>query len=188
MRPAPRTQAGRTIFSLFAVQAVLTALFGLLAGDMVHGPAARDIAIVAAVLCLGVGLVAHYWPSPATWLLALGFEIAFVVAGVAVFAVWHIYLVGTIVAILNIVRLSQSRAAFAGPRAGVPGYGQPSSLPPGCGQPSFPPPGYGQPHVPPGYDQPDVGQGYGMMPPGQPPHPGTGQSLPPDGRNAQDLQ
>lgn len=181
MRPAPRTQAGRTIFSLFAVQAALTALFGLLAGGMVHGPAARDIAIAAAVLCLAVGLVAHRWPSPATWVLALGFEIAFVVVGVAVFAVWHIYMVGTIIAIANIARLSQSRAAFAGPQAAVAGYGQPPS-----------PPGYGQPHFPPGYDQPGAGPGYGTMPPGQPPYPwpqpdpGTAQS-PPEDPNGQQL-
>lgn len=54
MHPAPRTRAGRSVFSMFAVQAALTALFGLFNSGMVHGHAARNIAIAAALLCLAV--------------------------------------------------------------------------------------------------------------------------------------
>jgi hypothetical protein len=152
MYRAPSPRAGRSIFSIFALQAAITALFGLLNSGMVHGPAARNIAITAAVLCLGVGLALRSWPSLATWMLALGFEIAFIVVGVAVFASWHVYMVGTIVAIANVARLTRVRGAFTGPRAAIPGYGQPPS-----------PPGYGQPY------------------PGQQPYPGAAQPPPPEG-------
>jgi hypothetical protein len=187
MYPAPSPKAGRSIFSIFAVQAAITALFGLLNSGVVHGPAARNVAIIAAVLCLGVGLVLRSWPSSATWMLAVGFEIAFIVVGVAVFASWHVYMVGTIVAIGNVARLARVRAAFAGPQAAIPGYGQPPS-PPGYGQQ-----GYGQPYIPPGYGEPDAAQGYGTKPTGQQPHPeqqpypGAAQSPPPEDPNAQHL-
>jgi hypothetical protein len=213
MYPAPRTNAGRSIFSIFVVQAALTALFGLVNSGMAHGSAARAVAIAGAVLCLGVGLILRSWPSPATWMLALCFEIAFIVVGVAVFAAWHVYMVGTIIAIANVARLSRVRAAFAGPQAGLPGYGQPPTPPPGYGppgngqpdygqqsgyeqpdhgQPYFPPgygqpgatPGYGQPGATPGYGQPGATPGYGTMPPGQQPYPGAAQSPPPEDPNA----
>jgi hypothetical protein len=186
MHPAPRTRAGRSVFSMFAVQAALTALFGLFNSGTVHGPAARNIAIAAAVLCLAVGFVLRSWPSSATWMLALGFEIAFIVVGIAVFAAWHVYMVGTLVAIANVARLRQGRASFAGPQAAVPGYGQPPS-PPGYGRQ-----GYGQPYIPQGYDPSGSAQGYGTMPPGQPPHPRQppypgAQSPPPEDPSAQQL-
>jgi hypothetical protein len=210
MYPAPRTNAGRSIFSTFVVQAALTALFGLFNSGMAHGSAARAVALAAAALCLGVGLILRSWPSPATWMLALGFEIAFIAVGVAVFAAWHVYMVGTIIAIASVARLARVRAAFAGPQAGLPGYGQPPT-PPGYGQPNgqqqgygqpyFPPgygqpdatPGYGQPDATPGYGQPDAtsgyGQpgatpGYGTMPPGLEPYPGPAQPPPPEDPNA----
>jgi hypothetical protein len=41
MNPAPRTSTGRSIFSIFAVQAALTAVFGLFDFNLVHGPAAQ---------------------------------------------------------------------------------------------------------------------------------------------------
>jgi len=187
MYPAPSPKAGRSIFSIFAVQAAITALFGLLNSGVVHGPAARNVAITAAVLCLGVGLVLRSWPSSATWMLALGFEIAFIVVGVAVFASWHVYMVGTIVAIGNVARLTRVRAAFAGRQAGFPGNGQ-QPFPPGYGHQ-----GYGQPYIPPGYGQPDAAQGYGTIPPGQQPHPGqqpypgAAQFPPPEDPNAPHL-
>jgi hypothetical protein len=184
MPPAPKTSAGRSIFSLFAVQAGLTALFGLVNSESAHGPAVRALAIAAAVLCLGVGLILYSWPSPATWMLAVGFEIAFIVVGVAVFAGWHVYMVGTIVAIANVARLSRARAAFAGSQAAIPGYGQHSSAPPG----------YGQPYMPQGNGQPGAAQGYATVPPGQPPDPGqqrypsAAQSPPPEEPDAQHLR
>lgn len=55
MYPSPRTRASRSIFSTFAVQAAITALFGLLNANVAHGPAYRNIVIAAAVMCLGVG-------------------------------------------------------------------------------------------------------------------------------------
>jgi hypothetical protein len=185
MYSAPRTNAGRSIFSTFVVQAALTALFGLVNSGMVHSSAARAVAIAAAALCLGVGLILRSWPSPATWMLALGFEIAFIAVGVAVFAAWHVYMVGTIIAIASVARLARVRAAFVGPQAALPGYGQPPTPPgygqPGYGQPDYGqqqdygqpyfPPGYGQPDATPGYGQPDATPGYGQ--PGAPP--GYGQ-------------
>jgi len=95
-------------------------------------------------------------------MLGLGFEIAFILTGVAALAVWHFYMVGTIVAIFNVVRLGQLRAAFAAPQATVPGYGQPS----------FPPPGYGQPFTPHEGGQPGAAQRSATMPPGRPMGPG----------------
>jgi len=190
MYPAPSPRAGRSIFSIFAVQAAITALFGVLNSGVVHGPAARNVALTAAVLCLGVGLVLRSWPSPATWMLAVGFEIAFIVVGVAVFASWHVYMVGTIVAIGNLARLTRVRAAFAGPQPAIPGYGQPPS-PQGYGQQGYGQQGYGQPYIAPGYGQPDAAQGYGTIPtglqphPGQQPYPGAAQSPPPEDPNAQ---
>jgi hypothetical protein len=179
MYPAPRTNTGRSIFSTFVVQAAITALFGLVNSAMVHGPAARNVAIAAAALCLGVGLILRSWPSPTTWMLALGFEIAFIVVGVAVFAAWHVYIVGTIIAIANVARLSRVRAAFAGPQPAIPGYGQPP-YPPGYGQQQ----GYGQPYIQQGYGQPGATQGYGTTPPGQQPYPGAAQVPPPEDPNA----
>jgi hypothetical protein len=168
MYPSPRNRAGRSIFSIFAVQAAITALFGLLNANVAHGPAYRNVAIAAAVLCLVVGLCLRSWPSSATWMLALCFEIAFVVVGVAVFAAWHVYMVGTIVAIGNVGRLSRVRPAFAGSGGAPGGYGQRLS-PPGYWQP---PPGYeqqghGRHYGQQGYRQPGAGQGYGAVPPSQ---------------------
>jgi hypothetical protein len=170
MYPSSRTRAGRSIFSIFAVQAVITALFGLLNANVAHGPAYRTIAIAAAVMCLVVGLALRSWPSSATWLLAVCFEIAFVVVGVAVFAEWHVYMVGTIVAIGNVGRLSRVRPAYAGSHPAPGGYGQPPPPPPGYRQPPSPgyeQQGYGQPYGPRGYGQPVAGPGYGTVPPGQ---------------------
>ena len=112
MNPAARTGLGRSVFSFFVVQAVITALFGLLNAGLDHGAAARSVALVAAVLCLGVGFLLNSRPSAITWMVAVGFEIAFIVVGVAAFAAWHIYMVGTIVAIGNVARLFRLRAAF----------------------------------------------------------------------------
>jgi hypothetical protein len=112
-------------------------------------------------------------------MLALGFEIAFIVVGVAVFAAWHVYIVGTIIAIANVARLSRVRAAFAGPQPAIPGYGQPP-YPPGYGQQQ----GYGQPYIQQGYGQPGATQGYGTTPPGQQPYPGAAQVPPPEDPNA----
>jgi hypothetical protein len=190
-----RTRTGRSIFSIFAVQAAITALFGLLNANVVHGPAYRDIAIAAAVMCLVVGLGLRSWPSLATWMLALCFEIAFVVVGVAVFAAWHVYMVGTIVAIGTVVRLGGLRPAFAGSRAAPGGYGQPPS-PPGYWQsPSqgYEQQGYGQPYGPRGYGQPGAGPGYGTVPPSQRLYPRLQESdsiaaqFPPDEPNEQHL-
>jgi hypothetical protein len=182
MPPAPKTSAGRSVFSLFAVQAALTALFGLVNPDSAHGPAVRIVAVAAAVLCVAVGLVLQSRPSSATWMLAVGFEIAFIVVGVAVFAGWHVYMVGTIVAIANLARLSRVRAAFAGPQAAIPGYGQPPTAPPG----------YGQPYMPQGHGQPGAAQGYVTASPGQSPdagqrYPGAAQSPPPQEPDARHL-
>ena len=104
MNPVARTSLGRSVFSFFAVQAAITALFGLLNAGLAHGAASRSIALVAAVLCLGVGFLLKSRPSSITWMIAVGFEIAFIVVGVAAFAAWHVYMVGTIVAIGNLAR------------------------------------------------------------------------------------
>jgi len=171
MPPAPKTSSDRSILSLFAVQAALTAFFGLVNSDSAHGPAVRAVAIAAAVLCVGVGLVLHFWPSSGTWVLAVGFEIAFIVTGVVVYAGWHVYMVGTIVAIANVARLSRARAVFAAPRAAMPGDGQP-----------YVPPGYGQPGAAPEDTLMSHGQAPGM---GQERYPGAAQSVRPDAPGAQ---
>jgi hypothetical protein len=191
MNPDRRTRVGRSLFSAFAVQAAITALFGLLDVNVVHGAAYRDVAIAGAVLCLAVGLCLRSWPSSATWILALCFEIAFIAVGVAVFAVWHAYMVGTIVAIANVGRLSRVRTAIAGQQGfgqqgfGQQGFGQQGFGQPGFGQPGYGQPGYGQPgYGQPGYGQPGYGQpGYGQVPPGQQMSPGFGQ--PPSSMGAQ---
>ena len=199
MNPVARTSLGRSVFSFFVVQAAITALFGLLNAGLAHGAASRSIGLVAAVLCLGVGFLLKSRPSSITWMVAVGFEIAFIVVGVAAFAAWHVYMVGTIVAIGNLARLFRLRAAFGagGPGQagfGQHGFGQPGHGQPGHGQPGYGQPGYGQPgHGQPGYGQPGFGQpgfgqhgfgqpgyspqnqagaapGYGTVPPGQQPY------------------
>jgi hypothetical protein len=111
--------------------------------------------IAAAVLTLGVGLVIRSRQTQATWLLAIGFEILYVIAGIALFVAGHVYMVGTIIAISTIVRLSQTRGWFSGtqgiggpsaPYGSVGPYGQPGTY----GQPgSYGQPGdYGQPDGP----------------------------------------
>jgi len=171
VNPAQRSGMGRSIFSFFAVQAVITALFGLLNSALAHGTAARNVAIVAAALCLGVGLILRSWPSLATWMVALGFEIAFIVVGVAVYATWHVYMVGTIVAIANVARLMRVRAAFAGRQSATAGHGQQGFGHQGFGQQGYFPQGYGQPGGP---------RGYGTMPSAQQPYPGAAQVPPED--------
>lgn len=156
MNPVARTSLGRSVFSFFAVQAAITALFGLLNAGLEHGAAARSIALVAAALCLGVGFLLKSRPSAITWMVAVGFEIAFIVVGVVAFATWHVYMVGTIVAIGNLARLFRLRAAF-----GAGGAGQPGPGPQGFGQPGHRP-----------QNQAGVAPGYDTMPPGQRPYPG----------------
>jgi hypothetical protein len=194
MYASSRTRAGRSIFSTFAVQAAITALFGLLNANVAHGQAYRTIAITAAVLCLAVGLVLRSRPSPATWMLAVCFEIVFVAVGVAVFAAWHVYMVGTIVAIGSIGRLSRVRPALGGSFAATGGYGQPPAAPPAGWQPppGYEQQGYGQPYSPQGYGQPGSGQGYGTVPPSQQLYPRlqrpdsiAGQFPPPEEPNEQ---
>ena len=129
MNPGTRSGPGRSVFSFFVVQAAITALFGLLNAGYAHGAASRAIALGGAVLCLGVGFLLNSRPSPVTWMVAVGFEIVFIVVGVGVFAAWHTYQVGTIVAIGNLARLYRLRAAFgtggSGQQNRAPGHGQP---------------------------------------------------------------
>ena len=70
MNPVARTSLGRSVFSFFVVQAAITALFGLLNAGLAHGAASRSIALVAAVLCLGVGFLLKSRPSSITWMVA----------------------------------------------------------------------------------------------------------------------
>ncbi len=197
MNPVARTSLGRSVFSFFVVQAAITALFGLLNAGLAHGAASRSIGLVAAVLCLGVGFLLKSRPSSITWMVAVGFEIAFIVVGVAAFAAWHVYMVGTIVAIGNLARLFRLRAAFGAGGPGQAGFGQHGFGQPGYGQPGYGQPGYGQPgYGQPGFGQPGFGQpgyspqnqagaapGYGTVPPGQQPYfgeqPNPGAPWPP---------
>jgi len=168
MNPVARTSLGRSVFSFFAVQAAITALFGLLNAGLAHGAASRSIALVAAVLCLGVGFLLKSRPSSITWMIAVGFEIAFIVVGVAAFAAWHVYMVGTIVAIGNLARLFRLRAAFGAGGSGQAGFGQPGFGQPGFGQQGFGQQGFGQPGYSP-QTQAGTAPGYGTVPPGQQP-------------------
>jgi hypothetical protein len=124
---------GRSLYSSFVMQAAITAVFAVLIDARVISHAVLAAEVIAAALCLGVGLVIRSRQTQATWLLAMGFEILFVVAGIALFAVGHVYMVGTIIAIGTIMRLSQFRAQFSGAQMrgpggypGVTGYGQPT--------------------------------------------------------------
>lgn len=167
MNPVARTSLGRSVFSFFVVQAAITALFGLLNAGLAHGAASRSIGLVAAVLCLGVGFLLKSRPSSITWMVAVGFEIAFIVVGVAAFAAWHVYMVGTIVAIGNLARLFRLRAAFGAGDPGQAGFGQH-----GFGQPGYSP-----------QNQAGAAPGYGTVPPGQQPYfgeqPNPGAPWPP---------
>ena len=142
----------RSMYSAFVTQAAITAVFVLFDIRIVsHAIVAAEV--VAAALTLGVGLIIRARQTQATWLLAMVFEVLYVVAAIALFAAGHVYMVGTIIAISNIVRLGQTRAWFNGGQAvGQPGgpygsvgsYGQPGNY----GQPGT----YGQPG---NYGQPD---------------------------------
>jgi hypothetical protein len=155
----------RSLYSAFVTQAAITVLFVLFDARVIsHTIVAAEVA--AAVLTLGVGLIIRARQTQATWLLAMGFEILYVIAGIALFVAGHVYMVGTIIAIGNIMRLGQTRGLFGGAQGvGQPGapygpvgpYGQPGGY--GHGQPG----GYGQPNGQP-YGQPgEYGQPDGPV-------------------------
>jgi hypothetical protein len=146
----------RSLYSAFVMQAGITVVFALLFDVRVVSHAIVVAEVAAAALTLGVGLIIRARQTQATWLLAMGFEVLYVIAAIALFVAGHVYMVGTIIAIGNIMRLGQSRAWFSGgPGIGQPGgpygsvgpsgpYGQPGTY----GQPGS----YGQPG---NYGQPD---------------------------------